>query len=176
MKQSLFATLVFLACIPSALAQRVEIPDTTASFEPPAGFTALTREEIAAKYPKGSGPGFVVGNQARTTSIAYDIKPIAIGDKDLPELMAAFGDRFQKSIPGLVWKERKLIGMGGQRWVFLEMTSTAVDTDIHNIMVITPHAGKLLMFNFNSTREEFADVEASLRRSIESITLGKLQE
>ena len=125
----------------------MEIPETTVSFEPPAGFTALTREEIAAKYPRGSGPGFVVGNQARTTSI-----------------------------PGLVWKERKLIGMGGQRWVFLEMTSTAVDTDIHNIMVITPHAGKLLMFNFNSTREEFADVEASLRRSIESITLGKLQE
>lgn len=176
MKQALFATLVFFGCITSSFAQRVDIPDTTVSFEPPAGFTALTREEIQAKYPKSSGPGFVVGNKARTTSIAYDIKPIAIGDKDLPELMAAFGDRFQKSIPGLAWKERKLFERDGQRWVYLEMTSTAVDTDIHNIMLITPHDGKLLMFNFNSTREEFADVEASLRSSIASITLGKLQE
>ena len=176
MKNALFAILVFFGGIASSFAQRVEIPETTVSFEPPAGFTALTREEIQAKYPKGSGPGFVVGNKARTTSIAYDIKPIAIGDKDLPELMAAFGDRFQKSIPGLVWKERKLIEMGGQRWVILEMTSTAVDTDIHNIMLITPHAGKLLMFNFNSTREEFADVEASLRSSFESITLGTVKE
>jgi hypothetical protein len=175
-KQALIAILVFFGGITAAFAQRVEVPDTTVSFESPPGFTALTREEIQAKYPKASGPGFVVGNKARTTSIAYDIKPIAIGDKDLPDLMAAFGERFEKAIPGLAWKDRKLIEMDGQRWVYLEMTSTAVDTDIHNIMLITPHAGKLLMFNFNSTREEFPDVEALLRSSIESIALGKVEE
>lgn len=176
MKQVLFSILVFISCVSAALAQRVDVPETTVSFEPPSGFTALTREEIQAKYPKGNGPAFVVGNKKRTTSIAYDIKPIAIGDKDLPDLMAAFGERFEKAIPGLAWKDRKLIEMDGQRWVYLEMTSTAVDTDIHNIMLITPHAGKLLMFNFNSTREEFAEVESSLRDSAGSITLAKAQD
>ncbi len=51
------------------------------------------------------------------------------------------------------------------------MMSRAVDTDIHNIMLVTPFRGGMLMFNFNSTREEFPRMEGALRRSLESISL-----
>lgn len=49
------------------------------------------------------------------------------------------------------------------------MTSSAVDTDIHNIMLITGIGEEMLVFNFNSTREEFPQVEKALRASIDSI-------
>jgi hypothetical protein len=49
------------------------------------------------------------------------------------------------------------------------MTSEAKDTDIHNIMLMTPQQSGFLVFNFNSTREEFPAVEAELRKAIESI-------
>ena len=70
-----------------------------------------------------------------------------------------------------MWKRKEIIEMAGQRWIFLEMTSSAIDTDIYNIMLITPFDGKMLIFNFNSTKEDFAEQEAALRASVASIRL-----
>ena len=53
----------------------------------------------------------------------------------------------------------------------MEMTSNAVDTDIHNIMMLTGIDGKMLVFNFNSTREDFPRYEEELRKSLNSIEL-----
>jgi len=53
----------------------------------------------------------------------------------------------------------------------MEMTSRAIDQDIHNIVLITSHKGKMLMFNFNSTKNEFPKMESILRDSINTITL-----
>jgi hypothetical protein len=44
-------------------------------------------------------------------------------------------------------------------------------TDIYNLMLITPFDGKLLMFNFNATKEDFATQVAALRASVASIRL-----
>ncbi len=49
------------------------------------------------------------------------------------------------------------------------MTSHAIDTDIYNIMLITSLKEKMLVLNFNSTAKEFPEIEASLRKSIQSI-------
>jgi hypothetical protein len=107
----------------------------------------------------------------RTTSIAFDLKPNALPADRLPEAKAAFESFFDRRIPRVEWKQKKLIELQGQQWIYLEMTSRAVDTDIHNIMLVTPRYGKMLMFNFNSTREEFPHMETALRKSIQSISL-----
>jgi len=51
------------------------------------------------------------------------------------------------------------------------MTTNAVDTDIYNIMLFTCYKGKMLIFNFNSTREEFKKYEKDLRKSIRTIKI-----
>ena len=79
----------------------------------------------------------------------------------------------QQSLPGLHWIDRKFVVMDGHRWFFMELTSKATDTDIHNIVLLTPYDGKALLFNFNSTRAEFPTVEKQLRTSIQSIRLAK---
>jgi hypothetical protein len=75
----------------------------------------------------------------------------------------------EKAIPGLKWIENGIISLDGRPCIYLEMTSEAKDTDIHNIMLMTPQQSGFLVFNFNSTREEFPAVEAELRKAIESI-------
>lgn len=169
----------FLILIISALfalvlpvcAEQFCIAGSGVSFDAPSGFTRLTEEEIALKYPSNRAPAFVVGNDRRTTSIAYDLKPQEFSAEKLDEAKTAFENLFQRIVAGLVWKDRKIITLQGQRWIYLEMTSQAIDTDIHNIMLVTSHKGKLLLFNFNSTRNEFPNVEAALRKSIKSIIL-----
>jgi hypothetical protein len=53
----------------------------------------------------------------------------------------------------------------------MEMTSRAVDTDIYNIMFVTGYEDQMLVFNFNSTKEDFQQFEGKLRASLKSITI-----
>lgn len=74
-------------------------------------------------------------------------------------------------ILGLEWKENKTITLAGRKWGYLEMTTTAVDTNIYNIMLFTGHNGQMLVFNFNSTKEEFPKYEQALRKAVETIQI-----
>lgn len=76
-------------------------------------------------------------------------------------------------IPGIAWKKNEIINHSGQKWLLMEMTSNAVDADIYNIFLMTGHQGKMLIFNFNSTKEDFPKYEAALRKSLKSVTLPK---
>ena len=51
------------------------------------------------------------------------------------------------------------------------MTSNAIDTDIYNILLCTPYEGKLVLFNFNSTKEDFPKYEESLRKSLGTVSV-----
>ena len=151
--------------------EKISIPGSTVSLDAPAGFTPLTAAEIAVKFPRTTPPGYVVGNARRSTSIAYDLKPQAIKDAELEKGLEVFGTLMGRVVANVVWKRKEIIQMAGQRWIFLEMTSSAIDTDIYNIMLITPFEGKMLIFNFNSTKEDFVKQEAALRASVASIRL-----
>ena len=152
--------------------EKITIPGSTVTLEAPAGFTPLTAAEIAAKFPRTWPPGYVVGNARRTTSIAYDLKPQPIKDDTLEQGLEVFGTMMGRMVANVVWKRKEIISMAGQRWIFLELTSSAIDTDIYNIMLITPFEGQMLIFNFNSTKEDFAKQEAALRAIVASIRLN----
>ncbi|MEF8697876.1 MAG: hypothetical protein V5B32_10475 [Candidatus Accumulibacter sp. UW26] len=171
MRTLVAAVLFFLVGLGHVGAATFSLPEAGVSFQAPDGFTKLSAQEIAIKYPASPAPSFVVGDHRRTTSIAFDLKPNALPADRLPEAKAAFESFFDRRIPRVEWKQKKLIELQGQQWIYLEMTSRAVDTDIHNIMLVTPRYGKMLMFNFNSTREEFPHMETALRKSIQSISL-----
>lgn len=155
---------------PLVTAKEINYSDS-AVFEVPDAFTALTSSEIANKFPSNRAPKYVVGNKRRSTTIAWDLKPRAIPADKLEQVKVSFVRLFERIVPGLAWIKRDIIELAGQQWILLEMTSNAIDTDIHNIMLLTSHQGKMLVFNFNSTKAEFPEVENILRHSIRSIKL-----
>lgn len=141
------------------------------TFEVPEGFKPLPEEIIKIKYPSSNAPKYVFGNESTGTTIAYDVKPNDISQVKIDEVRAGFTEIFPKRIPGLKWKENKIIELSGRKWVYLELTSTAQDTDIYNIMLVTGYNDQTLFFNFNSTKEEFKKYEKALRESIKSIKI-----
>jgi hypothetical protein len=61
--------------------------------------------------------------------------------------------------------------MAGREWIYFEMTSNAVDTDIYNMMLVTAYKNEMLAFNFNSTVDEIETYRKSFHSSIESISI-----
>ena len=165
------ALAVTVAVAAAVVADTVSIPGTGVSFEPPAGFTVLSAKEIQAKYPSSRAPSFVVGNERRSTTIGCDLKGDELSFDQLPEAKAAFEPLLERMVPGIEWVRKELVTLQGQQWIYLEMTSRAVDTDIHNIMLITSLRDRLFLCNFNSTKREFPSVQGALQKSIESLKL-----
>jgi hypothetical protein len=166
----LIAVLALLSC--SASAKEVSIDGGSVTFVVPDDFTELSQEEINSKYPAVNAPKQVIGAAGRTTTIAYQLKAQPVKESDLPDIQKAFTQVFDRLIPGIEWKQNALVDLVGQKWLLLEMTSRAIDQDIHNIMLITPHKGQMLMFNFNCTKKDFSKMEKVLRDSIKSIKLN----
>ena len=152
-------------------AEPVKVGDTEITFTPPNDFKPLSKEMMAAKWPSNNAPSYAVGNASGATNIAYDIKNHNIPQEALPQAQKSFAQLFERLIPGLVWKKNEIIEHSGQKWLVMEMTSTAADSDIYNIMMLTGYKGKMLVFNFNSTKKEFPVYEAQLRESMKTITL-----
>jgi hypothetical protein len=162
-------TLLFFTTL--ATAKQISIDGGKVTFDAPDEFAPLSQEMISFKYPSSRAPKYVVGNSSGATTIAYDLKPNNIPANKLDEVRQAFTKMFPRMIPGLEWKENKIIDLAGKKWGYMEMTSHAVDTDIYNIMLFTGYNNQMLIFNFNSTTEEFPKYEASLRRSLGSIQI-----
>ena len=155
-----------------SLAEPIRVVDSPVTFEAPPGFGPVPQALIDVKWPSKRAPRFVVGNERATTTVAYDLKPHKIPDAQLPEVKTAFTGMMERVVPGIRWISNEVIELAGQRWIFMEMTSNAVDTDIHNIMLITGVNDQMLVFNFNSTKEEFPKVESALRASMRSIRMA----
>ncbi|MEM9444946.1 MAG: hypothetical protein AAGA18_06290 [Verrucomicrobiota bacterium] len=166
-------TLLALALIPTAclLGKTISLDGGSVAFDAPDEFTPVPQEIIDIKYPSSRAPKYVIGNKSAATTIAYDIKPHSIPQHKIEEARKSFRDLFPRIIPGLQWKENKVITLAGQKWGYMEMTSTAIDTNIYNIMLFTGYKGKMLVFNFNSIREEFPKYEKALRDSLNSIEI-----
>lgn len=155
----------------AACGKDYQVPGTTAKFSAPDEFTLLRPAEVHSKYPAAQPPQFVIGNDRRSTTVAYDVKNTKVADSQLPALSQALEMSFSHSAPGATWVTKKIMEMQGQRWVYLEFKARDLSLDVHNIVLATPCSGKLLMFNFNSTTGEFPAVEKKLRAIIASISL-----
>ena len=155
-----------------AQAETIKVDNGSVTFEAPPGFAKLTQELIDLKYPATRRPTYVIGNASASTTIAYDLKPHVIPNDKLDDVRKSFTTVFNRVVPGIQWKKNEILKHAGREWVHFEMTSNAVDTDIHNIMLVTGHNGKMLVFNFNSTKEDFPKYEKMLRASMHSIVFA----
>lgn len=173
MKRIIQSVLVCVTLLSSLIfAGTVTVEGTTVTFEAPEGFEPLSEEVIAYKWPSNRAPNYAIGNESASTTIAYDYKTDVTGAK-LTDLKEQFTYSFDRMILGIEWIENDIITLDGKEWIMFEMTSNAIDTDIHNLLLVTILDDKLLMFNFNSVKSEFSKYEEAFRESIESIRFNR---
>jgi hypothetical protein len=172
MKKLVTVITILLSFVSFVYGKPISFGNAQISFEAPDEFEPLSDQEIKIKYPASKPPKYVIGNKSAGTTIAYDIRPNNLPPEKIDELKAAMVEAFPTRIPGLKWKQNKIIEMSGRKWGYLEMTSTAEDTDIYNIMLFTLYNGQMVIFNFNSTKDQFKKYEKVLRESIKTIRIN----
>ncbi len=172
MKKFLLAILAAAALTSAALANEFTFAQAGVKITVPNGYTLLQRSEIDQLYPPTRGPGFVIGNAARSVTISYDLKPFDLASLNLAQAMKPFEQVFEKRVPSLVWKERKLLEFEKQQWLQLEFLSRDRNADYYNIMLITAVKDQMLVLNLNASAADFPAAEPELRAIMKTIVLN----
>jgi hypothetical protein len=100
-------------------------------------------------------------------AVTFSSQPLTLDA--LPQLKAALEQSLPRLVPGLTWVTREIVEINGRPWVHFELTSFAIDTDIHNEMFFTAFDGKMLGFNFNSTAALREQYKESLKTSKDTL-------
>lgn len=147
----------------------VRVPLTELTFVAPVGFTALSQDEIDVKFPSKTAPRSVVGNERRTTTVAYDVRDIAVTDEILEGQLQEISSLSSRAVPGFKLIEQGMKTLNGRTWAYIEFRSSALDADIRNILLMASYEGRMVVLNFNSTESDFVKLEPELRASISSL-------
>jgi hypothetical protein len=172
MKKFLLAILAMFALASAARANEFTFAQAGVKITVPNGYTLLQRSEVDQLYPPTRGPGFVIGNAARSVTISYDLKPFDLASLNLAQALKPFEQVFEKRVPSLVWKQRNLLEHEKQQWLQLEFLSRDRNADYYNIMLITPVKDQMLVLNLNASAADFPTAEAELRAVMKSIVLN----
>lgn len=154
--------------------KRVYLAGKRVSFVPPAGFTAMTPQEIAVKFPNrgGNPPQHVYANERRSVAVAITFSPARVAPEQLPELKNFMPQFLERAMPDIQWITKDFAAINNVRWIQLEFISRAIDTNIHNDTYFTSFEGKMLGFNFNSTVKQYEAMKAELHKSRDSIMIS----
>lgn len=153
--------------------RRVSLENGRVSFVLPPGFTPMTADEIALKFPRrgGNQPQYAYANDRRSVAIAITFSSSAVSPQQLPELKDVLQRSIQQAIPNTQWLNQEIIQINSTSWAHLEFVSPAIDTNIHNDTYFTSFDGKMLGFNFNATVEQYGAFESALRQTRDSISI-----
>lgn len=166
--------LTFAALLLSA-APTLAAPVTfanTITLDAPSGYSLLSSDEIALKFPNANPPQHVIGNAARNTTVAFNIIPLPPAkpeeySKIVPLLQAAM----QKQQPSAKFLAAEVKTLGPTSWIFYDIETQAMDTGIRNMMLLTYHKNEWVGLNFNSTQAQYPFEKASIDALIASIKL-----
>lgn len=162
--------IAFLVCSAlTAHASTIRLESTSVEFTAPDGFTELSIKEIQAKFPSRTGPDSALGNERRTTTIAYGVRNVAVTDAILEEQLKQISVSSSRGVPGFKLVEQGMRTINNHSWAYMEFRSTAIDTDIRNILLMSAYYGRMIVINFNSTESDFEALEPQLRKSIASL-------
>jgi hypothetical protein len=181
MRRSNLAIIAFVllaalsgASVHAQTGERMQLKDGRVSFVLPAGFKAMSKEDINFKFGRNGAayaPDFAYSNERQNVSVAVGFRGSGLPAIPLEELKKMMEAQLEKSIPGVEWIEREIITRNGTRWVRLHLKAAAIDTGVINDMYITVFEGQMLLFNFNSTIAQYESHKEILLKSAETITV-----
>jgi hypothetical protein len=137
----------------------------------PTHFGPMSEELIRVKYPKEGRPTIVLSNERGTVNIAVNHTSNVMSPKDLDEVHRAFDRMFRNQYPSATWYRSERTTLNGQECFILELLTPAVDTEIHNIIVVSSLESRMLIISTNLTKELVAEWLPITQKMIESIKL-----
>ncbi|MCQ6557404.1 hypothetical protein [Paenibacillus mendelii] len=117
----------------------------------PKGFTVMSEEMAAVKYPSENRPTLIYTNEEGSINVSFNHTETPISDNEIPDFTSQMKPTFESMYPDAAWSKDEVVDINGNKVGVFELTTPAVDTKIYNLIFFTELDGKLLMVSFNCT-------------------------
>lgn len=127
--------------------------------------------EILAKikYPYEARPEYIYSNPSHSMSLTFKLFDTEVNEEDLPNIRDSFKNTMlmiDKSNEDL---GEDIIEMSDLKLPYFEIKTSAIDSDIYNLMFLTIVKGKLVMGSFNCPVSDKDDWQKPAKAMIKTI-------
>ncbi|MGE5599502.1 MAG: hypothetical protein ACM3XS_08995 [Bacteroidota bacterium] len=151
-RTALLAHVLLVLTITSAFAISLETKilfNGLVEIKIPGDFTAMPADMVKIKYPSANRPDLVYTNEGYSVNIGFKHTTSRASQDQLDEYL----DFMVKSLK-IAYPEGKFLSNGlesvyGRNVGYLEIITTALDTEIYNLIFFTDAEGRLLLGTFN---------------------------
>lgn len=153
------------------LLKPVTVLNGTVSLLIPDGFQVMDEQTLMAKYPAANRPSLAYTSETGAVNIALNHTPTPLRASQLRSLHGQMDTAIRQQFPDAKWYFSGFTHINGREWMQLDFQSTAVDTNVRNIMVATAADGRMLLVSFNVTQELESQWLEPGRAAIQSISI-----
>ncbi len=127
----------------------------------PDKFSLLSREFVKIKYPSESRPEIIYANSDTTVNIAFSHKQEKLAAGQEAEVLDDLGYVLRHLYPTCKIYDQDSVRAGENEVAWMDFVTPAMDSEIYNMMFVTPLKGRLLIGTCNcldSDREDWKDL------------------
>jgi hypothetical protein len=149
---------------------RQSLFDGQVTIEVPVALPPMPEDLRRIKYPNARTPFVAFSDANGEVSVVVNWTTHALAAKDVETHTKAFRAQFEKLPHILRWHATSIVTLNGQPVGILDFDSQAIDTVIHNKMMIATSGGRMLIATFNLTKRhetEWAPIADKVLQSIE---------
>jgi hypothetical protein len=154
MKKILALTFLLLSSFSFANESTINVVlEGVVSLDIPQGFSRMSDEVAKQKYPMEKRAKSIFTNSEGNVDILVNYTQNKVPDNQEDLLRQALSNNMKKMHPTAKWHSNEIVEINGHKYALLELTTTAMDTDIHNVMLATTVNGRVLLISFNMAVE-----------------------
>lgn len=139
----------------------------------PKEFTDMPPAFAKLKYPAEQRPQIIKMNEDGSINLTLSLYPEKLKEADVFECISGLKTVIERVNPANLFFELKVAESPEVTVGYFEFKSNAIDSDLYNIMFVTPIEGQTLLGTFNcrfSDREDWKPVALQLIMSIRDLT------
>lgn len=150
--------------------------DAKMAIKLPKEFTDMPLNFAKIKYPAEQRPQIIKMNEDGSINVTLSLYPEKLKKEDVPDCIAALKAVINRMNPANLFFELKTEQNEALTVGYFDYKSNALDSDLYNIMFVTPIAGNTMLGTFNcrmSDRENWQMIALQMILSIRDLTLAK---
>jgi hypothetical protein len=139
----------------------------------PREFTDMPKDLAKLKYPAEQRPQIIKSNQDGSINITVSIYPQKLKQEEILECISGIKAVIERMNPANIFFDLKVEENEALTVGYFDFKSNAIDSDLYNIMFVTPIAGNAMLGTFNcrlSEREDWKEVVLQMIMSIKDLT------
>ncbi len=155
--------------------EKISLLDNKVTILAPKGFTKMTEEMLAVKYPAGANkPQWVLTDKDATVNLTYNYTSSKIDDNDIPGFTDEMLTVLKTNRKDIEFIDDGILLQDGKNIGYIKFISQAKDQKVFNFLFYISVDNRLLLFTFNCISKLRKKWEVSADEMAASLRLQNL--